>query len=109
MGNIINLWCAFVLELISLSFMCVCVCLFLKKKKKKGPTALFSHLKIILLQCFQFSIFSFSKNKFNLKRPILNLMIGLYLYGFHVVHCGSLEQVNIVIMFSFGFVYIKSY
>ena len=28
---------------------------------KMGPTVLFTHLKIILLQCFQFSIFSFSK------------------------------------------------
>ena len=28
---------------------------------KMSPTALFIHLKIILLQCFQFSIFSFSK------------------------------------------------
>ena len=27
------------------------------------PTALFTHLKIILLQCFRFSVFSFSKNK----------------------------------------------
>ena len=26
-----------------------------------GPTALFTHLKIILLQCFQFSVFSFNK------------------------------------------------
>ena len=29
-----------------------------KKKLKIGPTALFTHLKIILLQCFQFSVFS---------------------------------------------------
>ena len=28
---------------------------------KMGPTILFTHLKIILLQCFQFLIFSFSK------------------------------------------------
>ena len=28
---------------------------------KIGPTVLFTYLKIILLQCFQFSIFSFSK------------------------------------------------
>ena len=28
---------------------------------KMGSTALFTHLKIILLQCFQFSVFSFSK------------------------------------------------
>ena len=28
---------------------------------KMGPTSLFTHLKIILLQCFQFSVFSFSK------------------------------------------------
>ena len=33
--------------------------LFWKKKIiKMGPTALFTHLKIILLQCFQFSVFS---------------------------------------------------
>ena len=38
----------------------------------------------------------------------LNLRIGLRVYGFQVVHCGSLEQANIAIMFSFGFVYIKS-
>ena len=34
---------------------------FLRKKKeilKMGPKALFTHLKIILLQCFQFSVFS---------------------------------------------------
>ena len=29
------------------------------------PTTLYTHLKIILLQWFQFSIFSFSNNKFN--------------------------------------------
>ena len=28
---------------------------------KMGPTVLFTHLKIILLQCFQFSVLSFSK------------------------------------------------
>ena len=28
-----------------------------------GHTTLFTHLKIILLQCFQFSVFNFSKNK----------------------------------------------
>ena len=28
---------------------------------KMGPTVLFTHLKIFLLQCFQFSVFSFSK------------------------------------------------
>ena len=33
---------------------------FILKKNilKMGPTALFTHLKIILLQCFQFSVFS---------------------------------------------------
>ena len=30
-----------------------------------NPTTLFTHLKIILLQYFQFSIFNFSNNKFN--------------------------------------------
>ena len=33
-----------------------------------GPTILFTHLNIILLQCFQFSIFS--NNKFNPNTPI---------------------------------------
>ena len=28
---------------------------------KMSPTALFTHLKIILLQCFQFSVFNFNK------------------------------------------------
>ena len=32
--------------------------LYSKKIFKLGPTTLFTHLKIILLQCFQFSIFS---------------------------------------------------
>ena len=35
------------------------------KNIKNGHTVLFTHLKIILLQYFQFSIFSFSNNKFN--------------------------------------------
>ena len=34
-----------------------------------SPTVLFTHLKIILLQCFQFSVFSFSNNKFNPNTP----------------------------------------
>ena len=36
---------------------------------KMGPMVLFTHLKIILLQYFQFSIFSFSNNKLNPNRP----------------------------------------
>ena len=35
----------------------------LKKILKMGLTVLFTHLKIILLQYFQFSVFSFSNNK----------------------------------------------
>ena len=38
-----------------------------------GPTILFTHLKIILLQCFQFSVFSFSNNKFNPNGPIVRI------------------------------------
>ena len=40
---------------------------------------------------------------------ILSIRIGLCVYDFHVVHCGSLEQVYIAITSSFGFVYIKTY
>ena len=36
---------------------------FNKISIKMGLTALFTHLKIILLQCFQFSVFSFKQNK----------------------------------------------
>ena len=32
---------------------------FIKKKLKMGPMTLFTHLKIILLQCFQFLVLSF--------------------------------------------------
>ena len=46
-----------------------CSCIL--KILKIGPTALFTHLKIILLQCFQFSIFSFSNNKFNPNGPYI--------------------------------------
>ena len=44
-------------------FMGPTTTLFRKNILKMGPTVLFTHLKIILLQCFQFLIFSFSKNK----------------------------------------------
>ena len=37
-----------------------------KTTLKLGPTILFTHLKIILLQCFQFSVFS---NKWYPNRP----------------------------------------
>ena len=30
-------------------------------KLKLGPTALFTHLKIMLLQCFQFLVFNFQQ------------------------------------------------
>ena len=39
------------------------------KNIKNGSTILFTYLKIILLQYFQFSVFSFSNNKFNPNGP----------------------------------------
>ena len=42
---------------------------------KLGPTILFTHLKIILLQCFQFSVFSFSKISSIQTDPILVCLI----------------------------------
>ena len=45
-----------------------------------GPTALFTHLKIILLQYFQFSVFSFSKISSIQTDP--TYMVGkFYLFG----------------------------
>ena len=41
---------------------------------KMGLTTIFIHLKIILLQCFQFSVFSFNKNKFNPNEPLVRGM-----------------------------------
>ena len=41
-------------------------------------TVLFTHLKIILLQFFQFSVFSFSNNKFNPNTPYINLQLNPY-------------------------------
>ena len=51
-----------------------------------GLTVLFTHLKIILLQYFQFSVFSFSNNKFNPNRPILSLISSLGFYTY-VMEC----------------------
>ena len=45
-----------------------------KKTLKLGPTVLFIHLKIILLQCFQFSIFS---NKQYPNRPLYAYILAL--------------------------------
>ena len=46
--------------------------------------AFFTHLKIILLQCFQFSVFSFSKNKFYPNGPLVialrQYIVALILY-----------------------------
>ena len=53
------------------------ITLFIKKILKMGPTVLFTHLKIILLQCFQFSVFSFNNNKFNPNGPIVWIWIQL--------------------------------
>ena len=53
----------------------------LKKILKMGPTVLFTHLKIILLQCFQFSVFSFSNNKFNPNRPIVYQSLTCAMHG----------------------------
>ena len=50
---------------------------------KMGSTVLFTHLKIILLQCFQFSVFSFSNNKLNPNGPIvfkLRRIVYVYIY-----------------------------
>ena len=43
-------------RIIATLFMGPTTTLFRKKILKMGPTALFTHLKIILLQCFQFSV-----------------------------------------------------
>ena len=44
-------------------------CSHIKKILKIGLTILFTHLKIILLQYFQFSVFNFRNNKFNPNGP----------------------------------------
>ena len=47
-----------------------CVCFTHLKILKIGSTILSTHLKIILLQYFQFLVFSFSNNKYNPNRHI---------------------------------------
>ena len=49
---------------------------FRKTTLKLGHTVLFTHLKIILLQYFQFSFFNFSNNKFN-PNNIVKLKLAL--------------------------------
>ena len=50
-----------------------------------GPTILFTHLKIILLQCFQFSVFS--NNKLNPNGPYIIYVVG----GQDLSFCVGLE------------------
>ena len=64
-----------------------------------GPTILFTHLKIILLQCFQFSVFS--NNKLNpngslFREPQL-CDCGKFFFGFTtiVLCCLSLTTYNL--------------
>ena len=42
---------------------------------KMSHMVLFIYLKIILLQCFQFSVFNFNKNKLYLNEPIIYMHI----------------------------------
>ena len=55
--------------------------IFFKEKKtlKLGPTVLFTHLKIILLQCFQFSVFD---NKQYPNRPLKRFFIYILAFYF---------------------------
>ena len=50
---------------------------------KMGPTALFTHLKINLLQYFQFSVFSF--NKINSIQTVLKLLFEIWTIHVNVV------------------------
>ena len=67
---------------------------------KIGPTVLFTHLKIILLQCFQFSIFS--NNKFNPNTPSMSLICLVFMVL--VLHCFSFVTIvlcSLVFVFFF--------
>ena len=45
---------------------------------KMNPTTIFTHLKIILLQYFQFLVFNFSKNKLYPNGPLVDHVFKLY-------------------------------
>ena len=66
-----------------------------------GSTTLFTHLKIILLQYFQFSVFSFSNNKFNPNGPYIFIRVQDYLYKKQLreVVCGNFLQTLIFFFF----------
>ena len=49
---------------------------------KNGSTSLFTHLKIILLQCFQFSVFSFSKISSIQTHPLFDYFFNGFEAGF---------------------------
>ena len=50
-----------------------------------GLTTLFTHLKIILLQYFQFLIFN--NNKFNPNTPIEQFLVHLTINGMNLILC----------------------
>ena len=60
-----------------------------KKNLKPGPTVLFTHLKIILLQCFQFLIFN---NKRYPNRPLMRE--GTIFHGSHDLYDCSSEALS---------------
>ena len=59
------------------------ISLFSNFSLKMGLTILFTHFKIILLQCFQFSIFSFNKNKLYPNGPLIWKLWRQHNFGFH--------------------------
>ena len=56
-----------------------------KKKLKMGPTALLTRLKIILIQCFQFST-KWTVSKWTL-RLLIFLIVQLIMYNFMIKMC----------------------
>ena len=78
-----------------------------KTTLKLGPMALFTHLKIILLQCFQFLVFNNKRypNTPYIRQFILLFSLFLLLFIGPITLFGTIHESHCTIQLTFTFIY----
>ena len=71
------------------------------EKKKMGPTTLFTHLKIILLQCFQFSVFS-KISCIRTNPTYFEILTIDYMFFIFLTHISSFEIIGYYLLYHFS-------
>ena len=65
---------------------------------KLGPMTLFTHLKIILLQCFQFSVFNFQQWPIS-KQTLRLCLVIIFVFYFQKLIFGNIKKKTILLYF----------